>query len=70
MKKNAENIGGKIMQMMSDKAWKICQRNSGVWGEHPEYPKSDWAYEVNNNTTIRGYWDWVVTQIEQEENDE
>lgn len=57
------------MQMMSDKAWKLCQRNGGLWGECERYPKSDWISETVNNYTVLGYWDWVASRIEQEEDD-
>jgi len=36
----------------------------GVWGEHPEYPRSDWVSEVRNNDTSLGCWDWVQNEIE------
>jgi len=29
------------------------------WEEHPNYPMSDWRYEVANEDTVRGYQDWV-----------
>lgn len=40
----------------------------GTWGEHPEYPVSDWQYEVANGYTRSGYWDWVSINIESQEN--
>lgn len=36
----------------------------GVWGEHPEFPVSDWRYQVANNDDRRGYWGWVIGQLE------
>jgi hypothetical protein len=33
-------------------------------GAHPHYPLADWKYEVANNDTKRGYWEWVANQIE------
>lgn len=36
----------------------------GLWGEHPDYPRKDWAYEVGNNDTNLGYWDWVSHRLE------
>ena len=27
--------------------------------EDPDYPASDWQYEVANGDTRRGYWEWV-----------
>jgi hypothetical protein len=35
-------------------------------GEHPLFSRSAWMMEVGNRDTIRGYWDWVSGQIEQE----
>ena len=57
------------MPMMSDKAWKLCQRNGGIWGECEEHSKSCWGSECYNNETVLGYWDWVASRIEQEEDD-
>lgn len=33
-------------------------------GEHPRYLKSDWKDEVERDSTLRGYWDWVQAQSE------
>lgn len=35
----------------------------GYWGQHPEFPVSDWEYEVANDNTRRGYWQWVHAKI-------
>lgn len=32
----------------------------GIWGECEDFPRSDWKYDVQNNDTNLGYWDWVV----------
>ena len=37
--------------------------NYGYWGEHPDYPHSDWKYEVDNGDTREGYWEWVARRI-------
>ena len=37
----------------------------GYWGEHPDYPSSDWQTEVDENATRQGYWEWVAEQISQ-----
>ncbi len=58
------------MSLMTDKAWKICQRNGGIWGEYSRYPVAAWQLECRNNETRRGYWNWVVSQIEQQEMEE
>lgn len=42
---------------------------AGVWDNDPDYPPEDWRYEVANGDTRLGYWDWVVNQKEQEQNE-
>jgi hypothetical protein len=37
----------------------------GKWGEHPDWSMEDWQFEVSEGGTRLGYWDWVVSQIEQ-----
>ena len=37
-----------------------------IWGQHPDYPRGDWAYEATNGDTNLGYWEWVTGQIEQD----
>ena len=37
--------------------------------EHPEWPKSDWQYDVVNGDTKLGYWDWVAHNVESEAHD-
>lgn len=32
------------------------------WGEDPDHPVADWQYEVANDDTRLGYWDWVRIQ--------
>lgn len=34
----------------------------GPWGEHFDYPYSDWKHEVANEYTTLGYWDWVYSK--------
>jgi len=36
----------------------------GLDGEHPDYPRKDWKYEVTNDDTKLGYWDWVSHKAE------
>lgn len=38
--------------------------NFDAWAEHPTWPRSDWKYEVANDDTVLGYWQWVEHQIE------
>jgi hypothetical protein len=35
-------------------------------GEHPRYSAWDWRQAVAQRITIRGYWDWVEAQIDEE----
>ena len=39
----------------------------GVWGEHPDYPVSDWQLETENDNTRRGYWEWVAHWLKEAE---
>ena len=38
------------------------RKRYGYWGEHPEWPTSDWVYEVRNDDTRQGYWEWVSSK--------
>lgn len=40
------------------------------WGAHPTHSRSAWQEEVSNGDVQSGYWDWVVSQIEQEDNED
>lgn len=35
-----------------------------IWSEDPEHPVADWKYEVANDDTRLGYWEWVGHQKE------
>lgn len=35
------------------------------YGQHPDYTRADWRDEVRRGHTLRGYWDWVSSEIEQ-----
>jgi hypothetical protein len=39
----------------------------GHWGEHPQYGREDWKYEVANGDTQGGYWDYVAAKLEEED---
>jgi len=39
------------------------------WTPHPAYPLRDWKYEVANNDTRRGYWNWCRRKQEEKENE-
>lgn len=34
------------------------------WDTHEHHPVADWQYEVENNNTRQGYWDWVINELE------
>lgn len=36
----------------------------GIWGAHPDHPPADWRFEVANDDTRLGYWDWVANQLD------
>ncbi|MBZ9574578.1 hypothetical protein [Modicisalibacter sp. MOD 31.J] len=44
----------------------VLRSRHGVWGEHPDYPADDWRYEVGNDDTRQGYWEWVASSIERD----
>lgn len=55
------------------KAEEIKEQCGGYWSEHPDFPSSDWRYEVENGDTRQGYWQWVESKIvtrEEEESDQ
>lgn len=37
----------------------LMTSNGGYWGEHPDHTVGDWKYEVANEETRLGYWQWV-----------
>ena len=37
-----------------------------AWVDDEEYPSMDWRYEVANEDTRRGYWEWVAAKREEE----
>lgn len=43
--------------------------HDGGWGDHPRFDRAEWLLGVCSRDTQLGYWDWVVSQIEQEAND-
>ncbi|MBK6616367.1 hypothetical protein [Ottowia sp.] len=42
----------------------LADQHGGTWGEHPDHPLSDWRYQVENDETRLGYWEWVVSEID------
>ena len=39
--------------------------NQDGCGGHPTHTRSMWRQAVSQGETLRGYWDWVVAQIEE-----
>lgn len=40
----------------------IAQCGDDVWGECAQFPRVTWRFEVANEETNLGYWEWVVHQ--------
>ncbi len=40
------------------------------WGSDPDFPVADWQYEVSNDDTRQGYWEWVEQNREEARQDE
>lgn len=67
-------------QKMSDKTPKgepqaanvarLWAAHSSHWDDHPDHPVEDWQYEVANGDTRQSYKDWVISQAEQEDENE
>lgn len=36
----------------------------GNWGSHPRFDVDSWVSEVAAGDTRRGYWDWVLSEME------
>lgn len=43
----------------------LAAQFGGKWGEHPDYPVTDWQGDVSASNTRLGYWDWVVSALEE-----
>lgn len=35
-----------------------------IWGEHPDFSRTEWGVEAGERNTQLGYWDWVQHQID------
>ena len=38
----------------------------GSWGQHPIFRRQEWREELANDDTLRGYWAWVVSKLNEE----
>jgi hypothetical protein len=54
------------MSRLHEQAEQIKEASGGVWGEHQDHTVNDWRYEVTNDDTRLGYWEWVANKIELE----
>jgi len=43
---------------------------AGPWGEDERFPRCEWRYEVANNETVLGYFDWLSVKRLEVEDDE
>lgn len=34
-------------------------------GEHPEFTREAWIQAVGAGDTLRGYWEWVASELEE-----
>ena len=51
---------------VAEYAHEIAADYGGYWGEHPDYPLSDWQDEVAADDTRWGYWEWVAHKLDDE----
>ena len=35
-----------------------------IWGQHPDFPRSEWQDEAFDSLTQLGYWEWVQHKVE------
>lgn len=42
----------------------VRQCGDNLWGSCAQYPVADWKQEVEDGSTILGYWEWVISQAE------
>jgi hypothetical protein len=38
-----------------------------TWGTHPKWPRRRWLNEIEDGSTLLGYWHWVEHQLFEEE---
>ncbi len=48
----------------------ITESQLSHWDVHPNYPVEDWQYEVANDDTRLGYWEWVKAGLINDEHPE
>lgn len=56
------NEGYEYERISTVDAHEVQAKDFDVWGEDPECPLRDWQYEIGNNETRLGYWEWVQSK--------
>jgi hypothetical protein len=51
-------LEGQDLEMLMD-------NNGGYWAQNEQYPVADWKYEVLNDCTRRGYWEWLAAKLDE-----
>ncbi len=41
----------------------------GISSEHPDFPEIDWQEAVQAGETREGYWEWVITEMRNQQHD-
>lgn len=44
----------------------LVDERCATWDEHPVFLVSDWQYEVRNDDTRLGYWEWVNKKLQEQ----
>lgn len=47
----------------------VRQCGDNLWGSCAQYPIADWKQEVEDGSTVLGYWEWVIAQAESDGTD-
>jgi hypothetical protein len=55
-----------VMEKSSDE----LREQFGHWGDNPVHSVSEWKQEVQADNTRIGYWEWVATLLEAEDQSE
>ena len=42
---------------------RLKKKHGGHWGEIDKFQLQDWRYEVANDDTRLGYWEWCYAQM-------
>ena len=56
--------------MTDQELWLNAKKPEDIWASDPNYPVDEWQYEVAEDSTRLGYWDWVVHSYEAAAGDE